>query len=295
MHDFFRALFALLILGGPAWADTIETSAGPMRAEVMVSGLDTPWAFGFLPDGTLLVTEREGKLLLIRDGAARELRGLPEDLVAEGQGGLLDVLVPRDFAERREIFLSYAKKQRRNEGTAVYRARLSDDGTRLEDGQTIFEIARGSGGGFHFGSRLVEARDGTLFVTVGDRGNQLSAQDLRMHNGSVLRITRDGAAPDDNPFVAKRRAQPEIWSFGHRNPQGAALDANGQLWVNEHGARGGDEVNRITEGRQLWLAGDLLWHPLQRPKDRRGHGQGRHGTARNLLGPVHRAFGHDLL
>ncbi len=235
-------------LAAPVAAETIQTEAGPMQAEAMVQGLDTPWAFGFLPDGTILVTERQGRLLAIRDSAAAPVSGLP-DIEVDGQGGLLDLLVPRDFAQSRELFFTYAAKQfLRGSGTAVYRATLSEDGTRLEDGETIFSIARGTGGGFHFGSRLVEGRDGTLFVTVGDRGNPEEAQDLEMHNGSVLRITRTGAAPDDNPFVGQRGAQDEIWSYGHRNPQGAALDADGQLWVNEHGARGGDEVNRIEKG-----------------------------------------------
>jgi glucose/arabinose dehydrogenase len=242
------ALSLSLMLGTTAMAATVDTSAGPMQAEAVVEDLFTPWSFGFLPDGTILITEREGELLAVKDGTRRQIDGLP-NILAEGQGGLLDVLVPRDFAQTRQLFFTYAKKQfLRGSGTAVYRATLSEDGTRLEDGETIFEIARGTGGGFHFGSRLVEAEDGTLFVTVGDRGNPDQAQDLGMHNGSVLRITKDGAAPADNPFVGQRDARDEIWSYGHRNPQGAALDATGQLWVAEHGARGGDEVNRVQKG-----------------------------------------------
>ena len=243
-----HAAVALALLAVPAAAQSIETEAGPMRVEAVAEGLELPWSFGFLPGGTVLVTEREGRLLAFRDGQRVEITGLPK-IEVDGQGGLLDLLVPRDFDQSREIFLTYAKGQFiRGSGTAVYRARLSEDGSRLEAGETIFEIARGTGGGFHFGSRLVEAPDGTLFVTVGDRGNPEEAQDLAMHNGSVLRIARDGSAPADNPFVGTRGAQAEIWSHGHRNPQGAALDAVGQLWVVEHGARGGDEVNRIAKG-----------------------------------------------
>ncbi len=249
IKSLFTGLAAALV-AVPLWAETIETSAGALRVEPVVENLDTPWAFGFLPDGTILVTEREGTLWAVRpDGTRVSVSGLPRILV-DGQGGLLDVLVPRDFAQSRELFFTYARKQLiRGSGTAVYRARLSDAGDTLEAGETIFSIARGTGGGFHFGSRLVEAPDGTLFVTIGDRGNADQAQDLSMHNGSVLRIDRDGKAPADNPFVNDRNAQPEIWSYGHRNPQGAALDGAGQLWVNEHGARGGDEVNRVLPGR----------------------------------------------
>ena len=245
---FRHAALALGLLATPGLAQSIDTDAGPMRAEAVAEGLELPWAFDFLPDGTLLVTERDGRLLAFRDGQRTEVEGLP-DILVDGQGGLLDILVPRDFARSRDIYLTYAKKQfLRGSGTAVYRAQLSQDGTRLENGETIFEIARGTGGGFHFGSRLVEAPDGALFVTVGDRGNPDEAQDLSMHNGSVLRIARNGSAPADNPFTGERTAQNEIWSYGHRNPQGAALDASGQLWVVEHGARGGDEVNRVEKG-----------------------------------------------
>ncbi|WGW05855.1 PQQ-dependent sugar dehydrogenase [Tropicibacter oceani] len=229
-------------------AGQIDTSAGPRQAVAVAEGLDTPWAFDFLPDGTVLITLRDGALLAVRDGQRWQVDNAPK-VVADGQGGLLDILVPSDFAETRQVFFTYAKKQfLRGSGTAVYRARLSDDGTSLEDGKTIFEIARGSGGGFHFGSRLVEAQDGTLFVTIGDRGDGDQAQNLMMHNGSVLRIDRDGNAPADNPLVGQSDALPEIYSYGHRNPQGAALDSAGQLWVAEHGAQGGDEVNRVTAG-----------------------------------------------
>lgn len=235
-------------LCGAAAAEPIQTSAGPMTAEPMVEGLDTPWAFDFLPDGAILVTERDGRLLRIDGGTTTEVRGVPR-VVTDAQGGLLDVMVPRDFAQSRELFFTYAKRQGfRGSGTAVYRARLSEDGTRLRDGKAIFEIARGTGGGYHFGSRLVEGPEGHLFVTVGDRGDGPKAQDLSMHNGSVLRITRDGAPVPGNPFLGTDDAQPEIWSYGHRNPQGAALDLSGQLWVAEHGAKGGDEVNRVDAG-----------------------------------------------
>jgi glucose/arabinose dehydrogenase len=242
------APFLAAALASPLQAGPLQTEAGAMVAEPMVEGLEMPWAFGFLPDGTVLVTEKAGRLLAVKDGARQEISGLPR-VRDEAQGGLLDVLVPRNFAEDRLIYLTYAKRQGfRGSGTAVWRARLSEDNSRLDEGRMIFEIARGTGGGYHFGSRLVEAPDGALFVTIGDRGEGALAQDLSMHNGSVLRLTPQGAAPAGNPFAEADGALPEIWSYGHRNPQGAALDAAGQLWVVEHGAQGGDEVNRVEPG-----------------------------------------------
>ena len=240
------ALVVALLLPVAAVAETLQTSAGPVKIEAMLTGLDAPWAVGFLPDGGVLVTERGGRLLHRRGGEVIEVAtGL--DVVAQGQGGLLDLAVARDFADTREIFLTFAKRQGRGSGTALAIARLNAAGDALEDVRVIFEIAEGSSGGRHFGSRVVEAPDGTLFVTVGDRGDRPSAQDLRSHNGAVVRINRDGSIPADNPFTGTN-ARPEIWSYGHRNPQGAALDLNGRLWTVEHGARGGDEVNRITPG-----------------------------------------------
>jgi len=240
-------IVAILVLcfGGQA-GFAFQTSLGQAQIAPIVTGLDQPWAFGFLPDGRVLITEREGRLLLVGDTVS-EVQGLPE-IADVGQGGLLDVLVPRDFARSREIFLSYAKPQRRGAGTALMRARLPEDGLRLSDVTTIFEMEPGTSGGQHFGSRIVEGRDGTLFLTIGDRGDRSSAQDLDIETGTVVRVMRDGRVPRDNPFVGQSGAQPEIWSFGHRNPQGATLDLDGNLLVVEHGARGGDEINRVTRG-----------------------------------------------
>lgn len=228
-------------------AEPLSTSVGTVEVRAVVRGLDEPWSVGFLPGGGLLITERDGKLLHVkRGGGHSEVAGLPP-IAAFGQGGLLDVLVPRDFRQRREVFLSYARPEGQRAGTAVMRGRLSADGSRLTEVKTIFSMTAPSGKGQHFGSRLVEARDGTLYLTIGDRGDRPAAQDLTRHNGSVLRITRDGAPAPGNPQLGGN-ARPEIWSYGHRNPQGAALDLQGNLWVNEHGARGGDEVNRIRKG-----------------------------------------------
>ena len=241
-----RLFFVFLLILFPAWG--VAQSGKDVRAQIVADGFVDPWSFAFLPEGGMLVTERPGALWHLQpDGTRNEISGLP-DLRARGQGGLLDVLVPRDFNQSREIFLSYSKPQRGGLGTALFRAVWPNGQDRLTDGRVIFEMAPGSTGGRHFGSRIVEARDGTLFLTIGERGDRPSAQDLSRHNGSIVRLRRDGSVPQDNPFLSVKAAQPEIWSYGHRNPQGAALDLEGQLWAVEHGARGGDEVNRIRPG-----------------------------------------------
>ena len=242
------ALLALSLLLAPAATLALDTSAGPVRVDRMADGLDEPWGLAFLPGGGFLITERDGRLLHFReDGTSNRVRGVP-NVRAQGQGGLLDIMLPRDFATSREVFLSYAKAQGRGAGTTLAVGRLNADGTRLEDVTEIFEMARGSSGGRHFGSRIVEGPEGRIFLTIGDRGDRPSAQDLTSHNGTIVRVYRDSTVPGDNPFVHTDGAQPQIWSYGHRNPQGAALDAEGRLWINEHGAQGGDEVNLIRRG-----------------------------------------------
>ena len=236
----------MLATTGPSQA--LDASGQAVEVTSMADGFETPWSVGFLPDGSFLVTEREGRLWHVgANGQRNQVSGLPEIRVA-GQGGLLHVLVTRDFAQSREILFSYARPQGRSEGTAMAIARLSEDRRRLEDMRLLFEMKPGSSGGRHFGGRLVEAADGTIFLTTGDRGDDDSAQDLLRHNGKVIRLNRDGSVPADNPFVGRDDALPEIWSWGHRNPQGAALDAEGRLWLAEHGARGGDEVNLVQRG-----------------------------------------------
>lgn len=233
-------------LAAPVNAD-IDSSAGSIRVTPLVTGLDQPWGVAPLPDGRFLVTERDGRLILIDDGRATELRGVPT-VAARGQGGLLDVTVPRDFDQTGDVFLTYSKPQGSGSGTALAVGTLNAAGTRLDDVRDLFESARGGSTGRHFGSRVVEADDGTLFVTIGDRGDRPSAQDRTNHNGAIVRINRDGTVPSDNPFVGQAGILPEIWSYGHRNPQGAGLDARGRLWTAEHGAKGGDEVNLVKRG-----------------------------------------------
>ncbi|NMZ24389.1 PQQ-dependent sugar dehydrogenase [Pseudomonas proteolytica] len=227
---------------------------GSVTATAIVKGLDHPWAVAFLPDQQgFLVTERPGALRFVsRDGKlSAPLSGVPQ-VWAKGQGGLLDVVLSPDFKEDRLVYLSYAEGggQGGTAGTAVGRGRLSDDLSSLKDFQVILRQAPKLSTGNHLGSRLVFDRDGYLFVTLGENNDRPTAQDLDKLQGKVVRIYPDGRVPDDNPFVGQPGARPEIWSYGQRNPQGAALNPwTGTLWENEHGPRGGDEINIIERGK----------------------------------------------
>ena len=227
---------------------------GSVTATAIVKGLDHPWAVAFLPDQQgFLVTERPGALRFVsRDGKlSAPLSGVPQ-VWAKGQGGLLDVVLSPDFKEDRLVYLSYAEGggEGGTAGTAVGRGRLSDDLSSLKDFQVILRQAPKLSTGNHFGSRLVFDRDGYLFVTLGENNDRPTAQDLDKLQGKVVRIYPDGRVPDDNPFVGQPGARPEIWSYGQRNPQGAALNPwTGTLWENEHGPRGGDEINIIERGK----------------------------------------------
>ncbi len=248
-------LIALFLTPHVSCAETFETSAGQVKVEKIVGGLENPWAFAFLPDGDLLITERPGRLRLFSDGALSEpIAGLP-DIRASGQGGLLDVALSADFATSGEIYLSYAAPDGfRSAQTQVSRARLAGD--RLEDVTIVFTQEPSQSTTRHFGSRIVVAKDGSLFITVGDRGERSYAQDLTRHQGSVIHVTRDGDPHPGNPFLNSGRGwRPEIHSYGHRNPQGAAMDSAGVLWTLSHGAQGGDELNRIEAGKNYgWPA-----------------------------------------
>ena len=242
-------LLCMASIGQAAHAATLliaASKAGPVRVERVAEGLDVPWSLAFLPDGRMLVSERAGRLRLVgTDGAVSPpLAGVPAVYV-RGQGGLLDVVVSPDFAADGLIFFSFSERTPDGVRTAVARARLEVDHQRLAQVKEIFAQRDDPDGRHHFGSRLVVARDGTLFVTLGERYTQRDkAQDLASHLGKVVRIRPDGSVPADNPFVGRKGAQPEIWSYGHRNVQGAALNPRtGQLWTHEHGPQGGDEVN----------------------------------------------------
>lgn len=218
------------------------------RAEVLTSALSSPWGFAFLPDGRILVTQKSGSMVIVSaDGStvSGPLSGMPA-VVSAGQGGLLDVVIDPDFETDPWVYWSYSEAGSGGSGTAVARGRLS--GTALVDVQVIFrQLPKVSGDG-HFGSRLVFRSDKTLFVTLGERQKGSPAQDVTTHLGKVVRIERDGSVPTGNPNLGVT-AQPELWSLGHRNPQGAALHpTTGDLWLVEHGPQGGDELNRVTPG-----------------------------------------------
>lgn len=253
------ALTAVVLLAGSTLANaqdvtTVKTSAGPMTLQTIAADLNHAWSLAFLPDGRMLVTEREGNLRIVtpQGETSAPLGGLPK-IYARGQGGLLDVALAPDFAQTGMVYLSFSEPREGGAGTSVMRGRLVENGDkpRLEGVEVIFRQQPAVNGSGHFGSRLVFDRDGGLFVTTGDRQSQRAqAQNLTSHIGKVVRIHPDGTAPKDNPFVGQKDAQPEIWSLGHRNMQGAALDPQtGRLWTVEHGARGGDELNRPEAGK----------------------------------------------
>ena len=246
---------ALLLAASAALAvdEAFDTENGAIHVSTFADGLENPWAIAFLPDGGMLVTERAGRLRAVsEDGALSDpIAGVPE-VDARRQGGLLDIALDPDFAENRLVYLSFAEKGDGGNSTAVARARLADDLAVLEDVEIIFSQQPKVDSTAHFGSRLVFDKDGHLFVTMGDRSAaQLRdhAQDLTTHIGTIARINPDGTVPQDNPYVGRDDALPEIWAHGIRNSQAAALHPEtGLLWEIEHGPRGGDELNIIRPG-----------------------------------------------
>jgi len=239
-------LAAALLLSAPcgAWA---------AKAAVVAAGLDHPWGVTFIDDGRFVVTERPGRMRVIEaDGRiGAPLAGLPT-IAAGGQGGLLDVLADSGFARNRTLYFCFSEPEANGgaNSTALASATLSADRTRLEGLKILFSQKPKVASRLHFGCRIVEARDGTLFMTLGDRfSRKEDAQTLDNHHGKVIRIRKDGSVPRDNPFVDKPGALPEIWSYGHRNGQGAALAPDGRFWMTEHGPQGGDEINVPQAGR----------------------------------------------
>ena len=250
------SIIASLAFVTPAWAAQTDAPTAPqsdVMVETVAEGLIHPWAIAFLPDGRMLVTERPGRMRLVNmEGqVTAPLEGVPK-VFAQGQGGLLDVALAPDFQSSGTIYFSYAEpREGGRNGTAVARARLveGDDRPRLEDVQIIFRQQPSYRADVHFGSRIVVAPDGKLFITLGERFQMQYAQDLSRHWGKVVRINPDGSVPEDNPFVEREGARPEIWSYGHRNPQAAGLHPEtGELWIVDHGPRGGDEVNVVRKG-----------------------------------------------
>lgn len=252
-----------LLTSGPS---SVESAVAPLnraaadaaQASTFAADLESPWGMEFMPDGRLLVTERAGRLRLI-DALGQSMHtidGLP-DVDHRDHGGLLDVTVDPDFDSNRLVYISYTKAGRgahadRN-GLNVARARLSDDDTRLEQLQVLFRQTPRVRSGDGLGGRLAVSGDGHLFITLGDRmaaAGRMRAQSLAYYQGKTLRIRIDGSVPDDNPFVGRAGARPEIWSLGHRNPQGAFVHPRtGALWIAEHGPQGGDEINLVHRGR----------------------------------------------
>ena len=246
--------FAALLLVTPAAAQgpqRVKSESGDILVETVARGLSHPWGAAFLPDGRMLVTERSGRLRVLgTDGRlSPPLAGVPR-VVAQGQGGLLDVALDPAFAQNRLVYLTYAEPREGGAATAAGRGRLNEAASALESFQVIFRQEPAVSGGNHFGSRLAFAPDGKLFVSLGERFKFDPAQDLSTHLGKLIRINPDGSVPPDNPFVGRQGARPEIWSYGHRNPQGLAVQpGTGLLWEGEFGPLGGDEINLPEPGR----------------------------------------------
>ncbi|MDY7005447.1 MAG: PQQ-dependent sugar dehydrogenase [Cyanobacteriota bacterium] len=242
----------------------IATNSGFQKVTV-VENLEHPWGLAWLPDGTMLITERPGRLRIVRDGVLdpTPVAGLPE-IFASGQGGLMDVSIHPRFTENRLIYLTYSHGDRSANRTRIARARLEDN--TLRDLQVIFEVSQTKTGAQHFGSRIIWLPDETLLMTIGDGGNppiefngefiRQQAQNRRSHLGKVLRLNDDGTVPSDNPFATSTDAEPAVWSYGHRNIQGITFDSTrNRVWATEHGSRGGDELNLVEAGENYgWPA-----------------------------------------
>lgn len=242
----------------PPVVSAVETAQG-VRQTTLIEGLERPWSMAWLPDGTLLITEKAGRLRLVRDGVLEPtpIAGVPE-VMSSGQGGLMEIAIHPRFAENRLVYLTYSHGTENANRTRL--ARATFDGNALRNLQVIFEVSQVKSGGQHFGSRIVWLPDGTMLVAIGDGGNppvqlegdliRKQAQNLRSHLGKIVRLKDDGSIPRDNPFATRADANPAIWSYGHRNIQGLTFDPGTQrVWATEHGARGGDELNLVEAGK----------------------------------------------
>jgi len=239
------AAAAVLALAGPG------AGAQALRPHTVAQGLEHPWALAFLPQGRFLVTERPGRMRVVRpDGTiGPPLAGVPK-VAAAGQGGLLDVVLDADFARNRQLFFCFSEPGTGGNSTALARARLAADESLLQDVRVIFSQQPKVASSLHFGCRIVETPDGLLYLTLGERFQRMQdAQTLHTHHGKVVRLTKEGAPAPGNPFAGRAGALGEIWSYGHRNSQGATLGPDGRLWMHEHGPQGGDEINLPQAGR----------------------------------------------
>jgi glucose/arabinose dehydrogenase len=252
IHALIGAIFAAVVLPPlSVAAQPFSTQTMQLKLETVAKGLEHPWSVAFLPDGRMLVTERPGRLNLVdARGKLVRISGLPA-IAAGGQGGLLDVALAPDFSTSHRIVFSFTEPRGQGNGTSVAVARLSANAERIDDVKIIFRQEPSYANAMHFGGRLVFARDGTLFITLGERFALMDqAQNLSNHLGKIVRINLDGSVPRDNPFVGQSDKKPEIWSYGHRNVQAAAIHPQtGALWTVEHGAKGGDEINIPEAGK----------------------------------------------
>ena len=242
----------VLVFWAAAGAQVFPSSAGNVVVETVAKGLAHPWAIAFLPGGRMLVTERPGRMRIVgQDGQLSPALGGVPRVFASGQGGLHDVVLDRGYAQNHTIYFCFAEPAGGGGRTALGRARLIDEGMpRLEAVSVIFHQEGPLSSGNHFGCRIAQSPDNNLFLTLGEHfTTRDQAQNLANHLGKIIRIRPDGSVPADNPFVGRQGAKPEIWSYGHRNPQGLAFHpATGRLWEHEHGPRGGDEINIIEAG-----------------------------------------------
>jgi glucose/arabinose dehydrogenase len=257
----FFWIFSLIFV----FCSPIHAETKLIKTEKILETEEVIWAFDFLPDASILFTEREGNLKIYNPKTKKTIKvsGLPEIHVS-GQGGLLDVIIDSNFLKNETIYLSYSKKVNSGSTTALYKARLANN--KLLDGKDIFVAKTDSSRSIHYGSRVRETKDGYLFLSVGDRGKRHEAQKLDNHHGKILRLTKDGKPAPNNPFLNNKKALDEIWSYGHRNPQGMDYDPKSDiLYINEHGPRGGDEINKVVAGKNYgWPVityGKEYWGP----------------------------------
>ncbi|WP_213288003.1 PQQ-dependent sugar dehydrogenase [Bradyrhizobium sp. sGM-13] len=246
------AVSFLIATGTRGEEPAFDSSAGELEVRTIARGLVNPWALAFLPNGTMLVTERPGRMRLVsaEGQVSPPLKGVP-DVWASGQGGLHDVVTDKSFAQNRTIYFCYAERTSGGGRTTAARAKLSDDNGRLDEVKIIFRQQGPLSSGNHYGCRIAQADDGNLFVALGDHfTHRDQAQNLGNHLGKIVRIAPDGSVPPGNPFAGRTDAKPEIWSYGHRNVQALAINpASGEPWEIEHGPRGGDEVNIVGKGK----------------------------------------------
>ncbi|WP_049736215.1 PQQ-dependent sugar dehydrogenase [Rhizobium ecuadorense] len=280
----FHFAAALVLLGtiSADAADTVNTQGPTVRVEKLADGLDHPWAVEVLPDGAYLVTERPGRVRIVRDGKVSDPIGGVPKVSARGQGGLMDAALAPDFATSRKLYFTAAVANGQGSGTEAFSATLSVDERRLDAVTPVFTMRRFTSGNIQYGSRIAIARDGSLFISVGDRGDRDRSQDWRDDAGSIIHVNADGSIPADNPFKDGGKALPEIWSKGHRNPQGITFDTkDGKLYTVEHGARGGDEINEPEAGKNYG------WPIITYGRDYSGAEIGEGTAKKGLEQPLH--------